>query len=610
MTGERLIPLATVGAYFLLTLALAVVLRRQNDTIREYFVSGFKGTWWLVGAGAFMSSFSAFNFTGVAGIAYQAGWSVMIVLGANTLAFLLNAAVLAPWFRQLRAISAAQIVRQRFDATTHQVFAWLLVLTQTIFAAIQLYGLAIFSAAVFGYPTEAVVIVVGLIVVAYALTGGQWAVLATDFIQGLVLLGMTVLLAILCLVEVGGPLRLFELIREGGLATDYQVFDSGERFGGQFTLIWAAAMLIKSVTAFNSMTQAPRYFAVKTGADARKAALLTAGLTALGSILWVIPPITARLLYPEAVEAMAIAKPGEASYAVASTMLLPPMLGGLMVVAVFSATMSSMDTGLNRNAAVFTADIYPALCRFLGRPPGSEAGQLRLARAMTLLMGIVVVATAHRMASGSGGGVFQLGLTLSTMLGIPLTIPLLLNMFVHTSPVWAGLFAGGAALVPAVLGALSGTAFLSEIGQAMPFGGVVLQERWSFQAQVLASTSAGVGAYMFSTLAWPRATAAYRAQTDAFFKRMTTPVDFAREIGVDKDGMQYRVLGIASAVVGGGIVALLLLAGTWNWKVGLALLLVGGVPGLLGIVLLLAAGRAGGGAGGIGKPLMAKRRGI
>jgi solute:Na+ symporter, SSS family len=102
----------------------------------------------------------------------------------------------------------------------------------------------------------------------------------------------------------------------------------------------------------------------------------------LGSFFWFIPPMVARLLYEADVLVMGaqLNNPAEAAFAVASINLLPLGMTGMIVVAMFAATMSSMDSGINRNAAVFVRDIYPALCRLVGRDTVGEKGLLLLGR--------------------------------------------------------------------------------------------------------------------------------------------------------------------------------------------------------------------------------------
>ena len=110
----RLVEYGVIAAYLVVLVAVAFVFKRFNENISDYFRNGCKATWWLVGMSCFMASFSAWTFTGAAGVAYENGWSILVIFIGNTLALLLNAAFLAPWFRQLRAISGPDVISTRF----------------------------------------------------------------------------------------------------------------------------------------------------------------------------------------------------------------------------------------------------------------------------------------------------------------------------------------------------------------------------------------------------------------------------------------------------------------------------------------------------------------
>ena len=167
---------------------------------------------------------------------------------------------------------------------------------------------------------------------------------------------------------------LFQGIENMGLSSAYGVFNAPDQFPLRaYTYAWAIAMLLKNVIGYNTLTSAQRYFLVKDGREAQKAAWLGFMLMTAGAFIWFIPPMTARLLFHAEVMAVDIPKAAEAAYAIASLNVLPLGMTGLMVVAMFAATMSSMDSGLNRNAAIFTNDIYPTLCRLFGT--GDYAGQ-------------------------------------------------------------------------------------------------------------------------------------------------------------------------------------------------------------------------------------------
>ena len=321
--------------YFVMLLIVGWVMRRMNNDASDYFRSGCRGTWYLVGASAFMGMFSAWTFTGAAGVAFDSGWSVAVIYLANTAGFLVNFICTAPWFRQLRSITGPEIIRKRFDAGTQQFYALFSVITQILFGALHLYGLALFSSAIFGFKIYSVIVVIGLVVLFYSLTGGSWAVMATDFLQSLILIPMTMLICFLCLQKTGGFGGFLDMIQTQGLAQEFQMINLPGRFTArQFTIAWAVALLFKNILTSNAMQSAPRYFSVKTGREARKAALFACILMGLGAILWVIPPMTARLLIADQVAAVNIAKPAEASFALISLALLPEGMIGLMVVVI------------------------------------------------------------------------------------------------------------------------------------------------------------------------------------------------------------------------------------------------------------------------------------
>ncbi len=518
-----------IAVYLLLMIAIGLVMRHLNRDASDYFRSGCKGTWWLVGASAFMGAFSAWTFSGAAGAAYESGWAVTTIYLANTLGFVINAIWLGPWFRQMRAITVPQVIEQRFGRTTQQFYAWINVLLGLIYAALWLFGLAIFVSAVFGLPIRGVVIAVGLVVLIYSVAGGSWAVMSSDFLQALVLVPITLLVGYLALAAVGGWDGFITRANDADLAGDFALFNDADDFAGKYTLIWAGAMCLKNIIGYNTINSSVRYFSVKDGREASKAAWLGAGLMSVGAIVWIIPPMVGRMLYADQIGAIDLPKPAESAYAIVSIQLLPPTLIGLMVVAMLSATMSSMDTGLNRNAAIFTHDIYPTICRWFGRTPVTGAELLRRGQLFTLAFGIIIILMTLYFVNGEGKGVFEHMLTLGAVLALPLAVPMLLAMFVRRCPGWAAMFSVAVAAVPSSIGLLN---------------------NWQFETQVFVNISVGTMAYLATIPFWRFESLNYQKQVDAFFDQMHRPVDFAREVGKGNDARQLLTLGWFAAITG------------------------------------------------------------
>ena len=562
---------AVIVGYLFVLIAVGVVVKRFNKDDSDYFRNGCKGTWWLVGASAFMVQFSAWTFTGASGAAYNAGWSVMVIFIANAAGYAVGAVGVSAWFRQLRVVTVPEAIRARFGPGTQQFYAWMSVVTGLLYASLWLYGLALFCAAVFGLDLIAVVVVIGLVVLVYSTAGGSWAVMATDFLQTLILIPITLLVAYLSLQQVGGIAGLFAGIEKAGLNESFALINRPGVHEGRndYTYLWAAAFFLKQVTTMNTLTSSQRFFGVKTGKDARKAAAMAGVLMLLGAAVWFIPPIVGRLMFSAQINAMDVPAPAETAYAVVSMNLLPAGMTGLMVVAMLAATMSSMDSGLNRNAAIFVRDILPALERRVGIEADEHKPRLRTAQIASFVFGLMIIGMTMYFINYGKGGVFKLMLDVGSMLALPLAVPMVWALLIRRAPGWSALAS------IAVAFSVSITGFFSE---------ELFGESWSFAQVVFANIAAGSVGFLLTLPFWFTAPAAYRSQVDTFFVNMHTPIDFAEEVGQGNDLSQLRIMGGFASVIGLFICLLVALPNPTSGR--LAILFVGGFVGIAGLLLL------------------------
>ncbi|MGE9290876.1 MAG: sodium:solute symporter family protein, partial [Puniceicoccales bacterium] len=304
----------TIAVYLLLMMGVGWVFKNFNKGISDYFKGGSRGAWWLVGMSMFMGTFSAWTFTGAAGVAYQAGWSASIIFLSTAAGYFVNFACTGPWFRQIRVTTGPEVLKKRYGHGTQQFYAWISMVTGTLYAGLHLYGLSIFCSAVFGLPVQGVIIVIGVAVLFYATTGGSWAVMATDFLQSIILLPITLLVAYLAYRAIGGFEGFQTAVQTQGLGESFKMINHpGEFAAGAFTWGWASAMFTKNIVGWNTLGSANRFFALKDGRAARKASLLCAVLMIAGCVIWFLPPMVGRLLYSSQVDAMTLGKNAEAA---------------------------------------------------------------------------------------------------------------------------------------------------------------------------------------------------------------------------------------------------------------------------------------------------------
>src|SRR5687767_2355921 len=407
---------AVLVFYFVYMLAISWVFRRFVTNISDYFRGGGKAVWWMVGGSAFMAAFSAWTFTGAASKAYLDGWPVMAIYVANAIGFVLSAVYFAPRFRQLRVITAVEAIRQRFGAVSEQAVMWLQIPLSTLQASIHLNALGVFFAAVFGLDLMWTMVITGTVVLIMALLGGSWAVLAGDFIQVLILMPVCVAVMVLAIMRLGGWDGFV-----AGVPPAY--LDLGTIFTQEFLGLWCAAMLLKQITSTNNLFEAGRYLAVKDGRHARWAGYLGAVLFVVGIFIWFLPPMAAKALGLD----LTTLFPGlgkrahEASFIAISQVVMPVGMLGLLVSGIFAATMSGMDSGLNKNAGIFVKNFYQPLLR----PDATDAQMLRLGKIVTVVLGLTVIYLAIRLAAIRDLGLFVVMQRVSILVAVPLAVPLL-----------------------------------------------------------------------------------------------------------------------------------------------------------------------------------------
>lgn len=62
--------ISAIVFYFIFMILLGFIFRKQVANTSDYFRGGGKMVWWMAGSSAFMTTFSAWTFTGAAGKAY------------------------------------------------------------------------------------------------------------------------------------------------------------------------------------------------------------------------------------------------------------------------------------------------------------------------------------------------------------------------------------------------------------------------------------------------------------------------------------------------------------------------------------------------------------
>ena len=117
-----MIDILVVVVYFTFLITIGWLFRSYTSSTSDYFRGGGKMLWWMVGATAFMTQFSAWTFTGAAGKAFKDGWSVVVIFLANTLGYFCNYLFFAEKARQMRVVTPIEGIRMRYGKLNEQIF--------------------------------------------------------------------------------------------------------------------------------------------------------------------------------------------------------------------------------------------------------------------------------------------------------------------------------------------------------------------------------------------------------------------------------------------------------------------------------------------------------
>ena len=535
----------TLLVYLGVLLTLGGLFARFNKNLSDFVRGGAQGTWWMVGTSMLMSGISAFTFTGNAAAAFEGGPSLLIIYAANCLGFVIGGLFLGRWFRQTRAYTTADVVRTRFGVPVEQFSAFSSLFLGPFGAAIQLYALSLFTSTVLNIPLIPVLVTIGIIVTFYSTTGGKWAVMATDFVQALVMFGITILVCYLSLKAVGGFDAFFGFFKDPRFADDFRFFnDAGQFEGDRFTYKWAAVIFFMQIYSQISISQAGRFIAARDGKEASLSSWWAFVLMAAGSAIWFIPPMVARFLFEADIVGSGVEKPSESSYAYIATELLPNGMLGMLIAAMFAATMSSMDSGLNAQVGNIARNIVPRIRGALGyQKELSPKTEIRICHISTVVLGIIIIAYGILMARQSEIALFDAYLIIGSIIGVPMGFPLLMGLWIKKLPKWSYFPIFVACMVPTIW------SFIDK---------KLNDTDWTIQERTLWILIFGFVATVICRLLYFLTSERARKDVDEFFETMHTPIDYEKEVGstaIDYD--QYFVL--AKAVFGVGLAVLLIL---------------------------------------------------
>ncbi len=531
-----------IALYFVIVIWVGFYAARKNKGTDDFFKASGKVPWFMAGVSSWVSGFSAYMFVAAAGYTYRNGSSTIIMFTSALWAYLAGYFYFAPMWRRARIQAPLEFLTRRFSPSTTYFYTVTAIVPQIVGIAQGIYILCIFVSTALGFDRQQfgvaglsltgiqlTMLVVGVVMIVYSAVGGLWAAVLSDAVQGVIILVMTVMIF---------PITMAYLGRGGGIGAGFHrlLAELPHNFvvptGQPVQPLFLGSFLIACMLGYNVAWHfAQRYNSVPSERDAKKMALLGAGLSLLGPLMWSIPVMGAKLIFPDMHALWPNLKtPEEASFVSLAMLLLPHGMIGFVVAAILSAALGAANDGFNWLSAAITKDVYVPVRKKMGFTPPSDKHQMRTAQVVMVLVGISGVALAFKISKL--GGAFDFALQYYSLTGPGFMMPVALGLIYRKTPWWSGM--------ASCIGAFAVVIPLLLLG-AFP--------DHMYERNVLGAVTGSLVVFVVSAFFWdPKA--ASSAPAIALDRDLRTPVP--EEKGPEGHGTMavYGVIGNLSALLG------------------------------------------------------------
>ncbi len=386
------IDLVSFLGFMAIVVGVSLYASRREVSTDDYFLAGRSLPWWLIGISLIASNISSEHFIGMAGEGFQTGIAIACFEWVAAIALVFVALVLLPRFLSAGIYTLPEYLEYRYGPAPRAIMAfYLMVIYIIVGMAGILYSGSLALNSIFGLNLTTGVWTIGLLAGGYTIYGGLRAVVWSDMLQGLALLGGGALLLVLSLHAAGGvdvflatnKDRLHLMLPADHPTMPWTIYLLG---------IWVPNIAYWGLNQFISQ----RALAARSLSEGQKGVIFAAFLKLLIPFLVVLPGIAAYQIYAADVPT------GDQAYPVLMTRLLPAGFRGVMFAALFGAVMSSLDSMLNSASTIFTIDIYS---RHVARRKLAPAQAILIGRTATAAFVVIGCMLAPQLASM--GGIYE-----------------------------------------------------------------------------------------------------------------------------------------------------------------------------------------------------------
>ena len=409
--------------YLVMMLFIGYYFMKREEGTDTFFKGGQKIPWWAAGMSIFATMLSAITYMAIPAKTYATDWKYFIMAIAIFVMVWPVVHYYLPFFRRLNVTTAYEYLEKRFNYTTRLLASSLFQVFMIARMALVLFLPSLALTTVTGIDIYLCIILMGLITIIYCTMGGVEAVIWGDVIQGFVLLAGAMLAVIFMISGTEGGLnRVIEITIEN---EKMKMFDFAfDLTRATFWVVLLGGLANNLISYSSDQAVIQRYLTTKNEKEAAKGLWFNGTMSIIISLIFYFIGTTLYALYKTQPQELNMAMGNPDSIFPHFIMTRMPLgIAGLMIAAIFSATMSTVSSNVNSISTAFTTDIYNHF-----RPESSDSRQLKVARISGILSGGLGILLALLMATwnilslfdyfnvilgllvGGLGGVFAMGI--------------------------------------------------------------------------------------------------------------------------------------------------------------------------------------------------------
>lgn len=239
---------------------------RKSSGMDNYILGGKEAKWATVGLSVMATQASAITFLSTPGQAYHDGMGFVQFYFGLPIAMVIICIVFIPIYHRLKVYTAYEYLETRFDLKTRTLAAILFLVQRGLAAGITIYAPAIILSTILGWDLYALIVVIGVLVIIYTVSGGTKAVNVTQKQQmAVIMLGMFVAFYLI-LSYLPDGVGFVDSLKIAGASDKLDVLDFSFDFKSRYTF-WSGITggLFLALAYFGTdQSQVQRYLSAKS----------------------------------------------------------------------------------------------------------------------------------------------------------------------------------------------------------------------------------------------------------------------------------------------------------------------------------------------------------